>query len=324
MQIHIPEHVATNPNPNPNPHPNPCKSTQHVPYTSEPTQSLRQITRRKKKVKKRKYTKPIPWTKKEIQAVIDGYEKYKQFSNPKPGSDGIWNHIKKDAIFSTILLNRTNNMISDKWRHLVRYNDDRIQHLLNKPYRTSNIKKRGTPTKKRKRVDDINSKTNSQSNTKKSTISERKTKPKVKRWENEEIAALVDGYEKYQHLKGVTCTPGIWAHIKRDEIFGKALKDRSNHDIRRKWRYLTPKQKLEKTNEMVIVPWSQKEIQAVIDGYTKYKKYKTAIRGQKGIWGHITNDAVLGQILKSRTASSICSKWIYLVKQNDSRIQHLL
>ena len=80
--------------------------------------------------KKRRSWKRVFWTTAETQAVIQGYEKYQKYANPDPGKYGICAHIKRDKELSKILQKRRTKQLNDKWRHLKRMNDKRIQHLI--------------------------------------------------------------------------------------------------------------------------------------------------------------------------------------------------
>eukprot|EP01083_Nonionella_stella_P050119 133412_1 len=74
------------------------------------------------------------------------------------------------------------------------------------------------------------------------------------------------------------------------------------------------------------IPWTEEEIQTLIDGYTKYKKYENAARGKKGIWAKINGDPTFGNVLmaNNRENANLCDKWRHLIQKKDERIQHLL
>merc|ERR1712154_339691 len=81
---------------------------------------------------KKKKVSRIPWTTQETEAVIEGYEKYKEHEHAAPGKPGIWAYTLRDMKLGKILSRnkREGRNLKDKWRHLVEKKDERIQHLL--------------------------------------------------------------------------------------------------------------------------------------------------------------------------------------------------
>ena len=69
----------------------------------------------------------VRWTKQEVTALIDGYQKYKQYKVTKPG---IWGRIMKDVDLSIILRSRNVHTLDQKWNNLVKHKDSRVQHLF--------------------------------------------------------------------------------------------------------------------------------------------------------------------------------------------------
>merc|ERR1712176_1160708 len=97
--------------------------------------------------------KRVPWQEDEIEAVIEGYEKYQQHENAPIGKPGIRSYTLKDPKLNKILSknNREGRNLKDKWRHLIASNDERIQHLLSHQQRTEanekNKNKNSSPTR---------------------------------------------------------------------------------------------------------------------------------------------------------------------------------
>merc|ERR1712129_496991 len=88
--------------------------------------------------KPQKSAKRTPWNEQEIEALIEGYEKYQQHENAPIGKPGIWAYTLKDPKLNKILCKngREGRNLKDKWRHLIASNDERIQHLLSHKQRT--------------------------------------------------------------------------------------------------------------------------------------------------------------------------------------------
>eukprot|EP01083_Nonionella_stella_P197036 724667_1 len=89
------------------------------------------LSTNKNKKRNKKNTK-VTWTNEEILAIIEGYEKYKQYENASVGKPGIWSYIMRDPKLGKILMknNRDRQSLYDKWRHLVDKKDKRITHLI--------------------------------------------------------------------------------------------------------------------------------------------------------------------------------------------------
>eukprot|EP01083_Nonionella_stella_P123056 370598_1 len=74
------------------------------------------------------------------------------------------------------------------------------------------------------------------------------------------------------------------------------------------------------------IPWTDEEIECLIQGVEKYKKHEHAPRGKQGMWAYIMKDPRFGKVLikNKRENANLCDKWRHLVQKKDPRVRHLL
>ena len=180
------------------------------------------------------------WTQEEDDALRAGIDKH--------GTR--WEDIKNDPTFSKILENRSPKNMCSRWY---------------------NIKKRG----------------------------DKRTSRVLRRWTREEEDALRTGVDKHGKR---------WAGIKNDPTFSQILKNRSQIDVKDKWRNIE-KREGKRTPSNVYRRWTQEEEDALRAGVDKH--------GTR--WVDIKNDPTFSHTLQNRSQKDVKNKWRNIEKREGKR-----
>ncbi|GKA81798.1 probable ubiquitin-like-specific protease 2A isoform X1 [Tanacetum coccineum] len=116
------------------------------------------------------------------------------------------------------------------------------------------------------------------------------------KWTTEEEGALYDGVAKH----GV----GKWKIVLSDPQFASSLVNRSNTDLKNKWRSLSKKFDMPKTR----LKWTTEEEEALRAGVQKHGV---------GKWADILSDSQFASFLDSRSQRYLYGKWRNLTKSSD-------